>query len=272
MLWLGGCATVVSTATDRFADALSAGILNQDDLATVRDGMPAYLLLVDGFIRENPENATLLLAGAELYGAYAGAFAEDEDRAVRLAERARRYGIRALCVESDVLCDKVDAPHEDWVSALAATRPEDVPALYGFAAGWATWIELNSGDWDAIADIPKVEAAMRRVIELDPDFRDGWPHLYLGVLTTQLPPAFGGKPEVGREFFETALAKSGGENLMVHVLFAENYARLVFDQPLHDQLLEDALAAPVEASGLTLINVLAQELASRLLDESQDFF
>ncbi|MDX1571672.1 MAG: TRAP transporter TatT component family protein [Xanthomonadales bacterium] len=267
-----GCSTLVSTATDRFAGALSAGILNQDDLDTVRDGMPAYLLLVDGFIIENPQNSALLLAGAELYSSYSGAFTDDPERARRLADRAREYGIRALCSESDVLCEAVDSPHEEWVAALDAADEDNLAALYGFAASWATWIELNSGDWDAIADIPKVEAAMRRVIAIDPDFRSGWPQLYLGVLTTQLPPAFGGKPEVGREFFDTALAKSKGQNLMVHVLYAQQYARLVFNQALHDQLLQDAIASDVRAEDLTLINVLAQQRARRLLSESKDFF
>ncbi len=268
----GGCSTLVSTATNGFANALSSGILNQNDLETVRDGAPAYLLLVDGFIVENPNNQALLLAGAELYSSYAGAFVDDPERSRRLAQRGREYGERALCLHSETLCAAAGRPHADFVTALEAVKPGDLRVLYGFAASWATWIQLNQGDWNAIAEIPKVEAAMRAVVDTDPQFRAGWPYLYLGVVTSQLPPAFGGQPEQGREYFEIALDKSERRNLMVHVMFAQEYARLVFDQELHDLLLDEVLGAPSEQRNLTLINTLAKERAARLLRESNEYF
>ena len=39
-----------------------------------------------------------------------------------------------------------------------------------------------------------------------------------------------------------AVEISGGRNLMAKVLFARHYARLVFDQGLHDRLLGEVLA------------------------------
>ena len=59
---------------------------------------------------------------------------------------------------------------------------------------------------------------------------------------------------------------------MAKVLFAKQYARLMFEQELHDQLLNDVLAAEPEYEGLTLINGLAQRQAQVLLDESPDYF
>jgi len=269
---LSACGPIIRSATNGFAQSLSSGILNQNDIETVRDGAPAYLLLVDGFISENPDNEALLLAGAELYSSYAGAFVTDPERAKRLAVRAKEYSHRALCGRSEQLCDASRQPHEQWVAALRGTKSKDLPALFGFGASWATWIQVNSGDWNAVAEVPKVDAVMQRVIELDAEFREGWPQLYLGVLNTQLPPAYGGKPEVGRAFFETALELSDGSNLMVHVLFAQQYARLVFDQTLHDQLLSTALKKSPEQTGLTLINTLAQVQAEQLLAESPEYF
>ena len=65
---LSGCASLISSATSRMADNITLAILNQDDPATVRDGAPAYLLMLDGLIEGDPENVDLLLAGAKLYG------------------------------------------------------------------------------------------------------------------------------------------------------------------------------------------------------------
>jgi len=69
---LSGCASLVNRASGQLADNLTIGILDQDDPATARDGIPSWLLLVDGLINGNPGNAGLLESGARLYGAYAG--------------------------------------------------------------------------------------------------------------------------------------------------------------------------------------------------------
>ena len=82
----------------------------------------------------------------------------------------------------------------------------------------------------------------------------------------------GGRPEVGREHFERAIEISNGEYLMTKVMFASQYARLVFDRELHDQLLEQVLAADASVPGLTLINTVAQLQATELLDTADAYF
>jgi len=73
---LSGCAAVVGRAGDRFADQLGAAVYDSNDPATVRDGLPAYLLLIDGLVVDDGSGdkgkASLLFAAAELNGAYAG--------------------------------------------------------------------------------------------------------------------------------------------------------------------------------------------------------
>ena len=65
---------------------------------------------------------------------------------------------------------------------------------------------------------------------------------------------------------------SEGENLPAKVEYARSYARLVYDRELHDQLLNEVLAAPVEQPGMTLFNVMAQEQAEALLESADDYF
>ena len=59
---------------------------------------------------------------------------------------------------------------------------------------------------------------------------------------------------------------------MAKVLYAEQYARLMFEQELHDRLLQEVLDTDPTAEGLTLINHLAQRQAAILLAESSDYF
>lgn len=269
---LTNCASLVSSATSRMADNISLAILNQDDPATVRDGAPAYLLMIDGLIAGDPENTRLLLTGARLYGSYSSAFIEDETRAQRLAGKSLLYARMALCLENTELCEASSDKLDPFKDALGTTGKSGLATLYGFGAAWATWIQINAADWNAVADLSKVEALFERCIELDETYDGGGAHVYLGVLKSLLPAAVGGKPEIARQHFERAIDISAGENLMIKVLMAKHYARNVFDQGLHDSLLISVKAADAEYSGYTLINSLAKLEADQLLAESADFF
>jgi TRAP transporter T-component len=267
-----GCASVMSSATTRMSQNLAAAVLNQNDPETVRQGAPAYLLLVDSLIADDPRNSALLQGGARLYVAYATAFVTDPERARRLTRRAVEYADRALCVEYPPACASDARTAEGFKVALNAAGAAQVPALYTWAIAHAGWIQANSEDWNAIAELPKVEAALRRVVALDDGYERGAPHMYLGVLVTLRPAALGGRPEEGRRQFERAIALSDGKSLMVQVQFARYYARLVFDRPLHDRLLKEVLAAEAEQPGLTLSNTLAQEQARKLLADADTYF
>ena len=259
-----GCA---SLATGRLADNLSRAMLDQDDPETVRAGTPAYLLLIDSLIGESPDDGRLLRAGARLYGAYATALVTDPERGRRLTGHSLKLARRALCIDLPDLCRQLDAPFDRFQPLLEQVSSGTLPSLYGMAVSWAGWIQVRSDDWNALAQLPRVEAMLQRVVDLEPDYDRGRAQLYLGVLRTQLPPALGGKPELGRHHFELAIRYSGGRDLMAKVEYARRYARLVFDRTLHDRLLNEVLAASPEEPGLTLSNVLAREQARRLLDE-----
>jgi hypothetical protein len=266
------CGSVMRKATNQFSDNLTTAILNQDDIGTARDGVPAYLLLIDGLIEGDPQNPDVLLAGAKLYGAYAGGFVDDDARAQRLANRAYGYARRALCVREKALCASLDAPFDTYADALRQTDAKDIATLYGFGAAWAGRIQVNSSDWNAIADLPKLQALLVRVNEIDAHYDNGGASLYLGVINSIRPASLGGKPDEGKAYFEKALELSAGHNQMVRVLYAQFYARLVFDQALHDKLLNEVLVADPVAPRLTLINMLAKQKAKALLESGKQYF
>jgi hypothetical protein len=203
---LTGCpGRALNSATKKIAEGLSKAVLDQNDLQTVREGLPSYLLVVDGLIISSPENADLLAAGARLYSTYADNFVNDHERALRLTEKGREYGRRMLCVELTDLCEALGKPLDAFQKELDKTDSDNVPVLYGYAAAWASWVQARSNNWEAIADLPRIRALMERVVTLDEGYEHGNAHLYLGVLATQLPPNLGGKPEDGRLHFERAI-------------------------------------------------------------------
>ncbi len=266
---LAGCSSLASK-TEKMADSISRAMLNQDDPDIVRAGAPAYLLLLDGMIEEAPDDRALLIAGARLYGAYAAGLVKDATRRKRLSTRARGYARRALCGRQPAVCAHETKPFKEFAPYIEAVGSADLGALYTYATSWAGWIQAHSDSWEALADLPKVEHILQRVTTLEPGHDRGRAQLYLGVMHTQLPPAMGGRPEVGKTHFEQAIQYSNGRDLMAKVEFARRYARLLFNQPLHDRLLNEVLEAdPVEPE-LTLSNTLAQQQARELL--ADDYF
>lgn len=273
-LWLtlGGCSSIASTASSRLADSVSRGLLAQDDLTIAREGSAAYLVLIDGLIESSPDDAAMLAAGADLYGAYAGAFVEDGERGKRLTRKALDYSRRALCLQVPETCNMHRRPHAEYLPLLDNVDEDDVATLYSYAASWIGWIQAHRDNLAAVADLPKAQSALERVLALDEDFKQGDAHLYLGVLHSLIPASLGGKHDIAKKHFERAIALSGGRNLMAKLLYAEHYARMNFDRALHDRLLNAVVAADPHQPGYTLPNVLAQKRAQALLADADDFF
>jgi hypothetical protein len=137
---------------------------------------------------------------------------------------------------------------------------------------WLSNLDATSEDWSAVGELPWVEAVLARALVLDETYENGALHGYLGILNALRPPALGGKPDVAREHFERAIELSGGRDLSIKVEYARRYARLVFDQELHDRLLTEVLDAPAEEPRFTLFNVLAKQEAQTLLASSKEYF
>jgi TRAP transporter TatT component family protein len=265
-------AAACSVIGSKAADTLSAAILNQDDPELVASGVPAYLLLVDGLISQNPDNTAMLGAGAQLFALYGSRFAASPERAVTLTAKARRYGTRAICLSYEPACHWESIDYDSLVEELGHVSGKHIDALYSYAVGWLSNLDATSEDWSAVAELPWVEAVLDRALMLDETYERGAIHGYLGILESLRPPALGGQPDLAREHFERAIELSEGEDLSIKVEYARRYARLVFDQELHDRLLTEVLSSPTEAPKLTLFNTLAKKEAEGLLATSKEYF
>jgi len=266
---LGGCVSYVGGLA---AETLSSAILNQEDPIVVQSGLPAYLLIVDGFIVQNPERAGMLSAGAELFALYGSRFAVDQEHAAVLTSKARRYGQRAVCIEHEPACEWEGMDYDQFVAELENIEEGQIDYLYAYAVSWLSHLDATSADWTAVAELPWVQAAMERVLALDETYDNGGIHVYLGILYSLRPPALGGQPDVAKAHFERSIALSEGTDLSAKVEYAKRYARMMFDQELHDRLLAEVIEAPVEVPGRTLFNVLAKRDAAELLESSQEYF
>ena len=265
-----GCANLVSGVTSKLADDLAASILNSQDIDTVKAGVPAYLLLIDSFLRSNPQSEELLLAASTLNGSFA-VLVDDNERVKLLSDKSLRYAEQAACVADSLLCGARTQSYSEFVRTVRALKVSDLSVAYAVGLAWVGRLQANSDDWAVIAELSRAKLLMGRVLELDETFENGGSHLYMGGMETLLPASLGGKPELGRLHFERAI-EINESYLMTKVIYAEQYARLVFDQELHDRLLNEVLSADPIVEGMTLVNRIAQERAKDLLSASKDYF
>jgi len=269
---LGGCASLLSSAATGLADNLSTAILNQDDPETVRAGAPSYLLLLDSFVEGNPDDPDILAAGATLYATYGAVFAEDEVRASRLTSRARRYALKAMCESYSPACGWPDATYDEFVATLDGIGPKRADYLYTYGFASLAFLRAHSSDVNSIAELPQIEALLEHYLDISGDAVNSNAYTYMGILLTLRPPAAGGEPERAREYFEKAIALTDGKDLGAKVEFARSYAKKLYEREMHDQLLNEVMAADPYQDGFTLTNVLAQEEAAVLLAEADDYF
>ena len=271
-LFLGGCASLLSSAATGLADNLSTAILNQDDPETVRAGAPSYLLLLDSFVEGSSDDPDILAASATLYATYGAVFAEDPLRASRLTARARRYALRAMCESYSPACGWPDATYDEFVATLEGIGAKKAEYLYTYGFASLAFLRAHSSDVNSIAELPKIEALLEHYLDLSGDAVNSSAYTYMGILLTLRPPAAGGEPERAREYFEKAIALTGGKDLGAKVEFARSYAKMLYEREMHDRLLNEVMAADPYQDGFTLSNVLAQQEAAGLLAEADDYF
>jgi len=263
--------TVGSAATLLEDVANSAN--KQSDLRVVREGMPAYLMLIDGMIEAVPKNARLLITAAQAYTSFASAFVEDADKeyARSLYEKAKKYALRAL--EQRGLKNPVSKPFDDFEEALNRLGTDDVPYMFWTATCWGSWIRLSLGSMVALAELPRVEALMKRVLVLDEQFYFGGPHLFMGIWFASRPKIAGGDLTRAQHHFQKALEFSQGKFLMTQVYYADHYARKTFNKKLFVATLQNVLEAPVDKiPQLTLLNTVAHKRAKVLLEQVDAYF
>ena len=213
------------------------------------------------------------MAATKAYGAYAITLHEsnDLDRAITISQKAKAYGMTLLSllphlenihaeklVETDQALERISSYHTGF--------------LFWGAYGWAIWIRFQDGAPAAMVDLPIIEHIMLRVVELDESYYYGGAHLFLGAYYSSRPAMYGGKPQLSREHFERALAISNRKFLLTLVTYAETYARMVFDKTLYENLLTEVLDQPLDDNEMASSNKLAQVMAKKLLDATEDFF
>jgi hypothetical protein len=276
-LAVGGLANALSGSAVAFA--------REDDPELVRAALPFVMKALEGVLIESPDDEALLAAASSAFGLYAYAFVQLDGealassdyaasqqlaaRAVALYLRARDFALRALEGRHPGLGAGLrTAPAQ---AAATLTAP-DVELAYLAGGTWGLAIALGKDDPALLADLEAVRALLRRALELDEGHAEGALHEAM-ISVEALPRAMGGSPERAREHYRRALELSGGRRASLYLKLAENVSVPAQDRAEFEQLLQSALAVPLDAApDLRLSNRIAQGRARHLLATIDDLF
>lgn len=277
MLALTGCSLTRRLAVGQMVPIIgnaAESARERTDLALVAQALPANLLLVEGLIRTDPGNAELLAEAAFLYFGFGLGFVEPDslELASQYFAAGRDHGLDAL-LQNKKFAARSAGTLEEYERGVAALRRKDVAALAWTTANWGRWISLNLESPAAIAQQPRLEALLTRLLELEPGFEAGLPHVLRGMVYAMRPEMFGGKPDSAYAHFQKAFEISRGENRLYRVFFAEYYCRAVLDGECFDASLDAVLAAAdTTEPRFNLMNAIARQRAMRLRLKREEFF
>jgi hypothetical protein len=245
----------------------------QSDLRILREGMPAYLMLIDGMIQAWPDNEQLLIAASQSYSSFASLFVEDQDKeyANLLYGRGKQYALKSL--EMRGFKEPLQRPFDEFKEGLNRLGKKDVPYIFWTATCWANWIRLNLDSMEALSELPRVETMMQRVLDIDEGFYYGGAHLFMGIWFASRPKMAGGDLKKAQGHFLKALDLGQGKFLMAYVYYANYYARKMMDKDLFNSTLQKVLETPADISpDLTLLNTVAKKKAQELLNRVEEYF
>jgi hypothetical protein len=277
LIGLQSCAPFKSTRVAAVAYTMqdvAQAASKQSSLSVIREGTPAYLMLIDGLIEAYPRNKELLLSGCRAYSSYASSFPSDDqqEEAATLYRQAKLYGFRAVSGDRE-FARAASGSLEEFEAVLQSYGKDEVPALFCAANAWANWISSSLDSVEAVADLAMLEATMKRTLELDDTYFYGSPHLLMGVYLSAKPTSLGGDPAKAKAHFDRAFKLGADRLLAAKVLYAKYYARSINDRELFVQTLEEVIATPLELeSELTFANAVAKKEAGNLLDKTEDYF
>lgn len=253
---------------------MDASTNKQNDVELMRDALPYTLVFLDGLIEASPDNTTFLLKGAEANTGYAFAFVEDQDpqRAKKFYIKAKKYALRVLSWHEEFI-EALDKPLDEFIPTLQEFDIDDVPALYWTASSWLSWISQSLDNPQAFVDLPKAEAIVKRILELDEEYYFGMAHVMMGTFYAAPPKILGGNPVKAKEHYDKAFEISESKFLVMHFIYAKFYAYQIQDRELFVETLEYVINAPDDIfPEKILANQVAKMKARALLEDIDEYF
>jgi len=256
---LSGCSLnrVAAHVTSGVIDRGLPAVFRQSDPQYVKEALPANLQLMEILLASDPGNKSLLLNASQGFCGYAFMFLEDEspERASVFYVKGQDFATRAL--------DGAD---------IGTAGKNDAHALFWQTFCKASYMNINRDKPEAIAELPELEQAALKLLELDPSYYYNGAQSIMGAYYSIRPKMLGGDPEKAKAHFELAL-KGAGENFLLNrYMYARMAAVAAQDEELFERQLNAVLTAEPRDGETRLPDEVAKLKAKKLLEKKDELF
>jgi tetratricopeptide (TPR) repeat protein len=273
-IFLAGCVRLITQFSPSLISNFTLSFFEECDPELARQSLPAELKLLEGLLKNDPQNKQLLATLSAGFTGYSMLFVEEEnpERASELYLRARDYGLKALGRKGSFL--RASSLNEDKTrTGLKTIGEREIEALFFTTMPWQAWINLNLDKPVALAQMGVAQACLERVLEINPQYFYGVPYVLMGAVLAAKPGLAGGNALQARGYFEKAMQVTDGKFYLVQYYFARYYAVRIQDKQLFVRLLKDLTKRrPDELKEACLINAVMRQRAKTLLNVSGDLF
>jgi hypothetical protein len=263
--------------------------MRESDLILAEPSLATMVTLLEGLLENDPANPTLLLQATQGFASYTYAFVEaqieaargrDPQQEVLHTQRARRlygrgleYGLRRLSQYEPAWRQATSLALDSLTPLLNQLDAAAVPALFWTTFCWGGLLNFERSTLEAVAVLPRLQALLTRLLELDDSYFYGAPHLLQAVQYASRSVMLGGNPRQALEHFARARDISQGRLLLVPLLEAQYYTVQIQDRARFIQLLQQILDAPETLfPEQAFLNAVAKQRAALLLRRVDELF
>ncbi len=267
-LSLTGCVRMALKFAPSFIPRLSQTFFEECDPDLAKQSLPASLKLMEGLLKNDPENKQILTTLCTAFTGYTMLYVEEDDpeAASSLYLRARGYGLKALGRKAP-FSDESRLQKDIFLDRVNSIGKGDIEILFWTVMAWNAWINLNLDKPAALGQLNAAQTCLNRVLDLKPDYFYGTPYILKGTILAAVPGPLGGDETKARECFEKALQIGGGKFFLTHYYFARYYAVRAQDKELFLKLIDEVQrTSPDDLKEVCLINAVMKQKTKRLLE------
>lgn len=269
-----GCVPLVLKLSPGLLSGFSESVFEECDTQFAKQAIPAQLKLLEGLLKNDPENKEILVSLAMGFCGYSLLFAESDDPeyASRLYLRSRDYALKALGQHGIALL-RTNTDRESVSEILNRFGVKDLPALLWSTVSWNSWINLNLSDPLALSQFGISQACIKRLLEIEPEYFYGLPLILEGISHAARYPVLGGDIKTAKESFSRAIALTEGRFFLAQYYYARYYAYATQDKKMFIRLLKQVIDQNhVDMHDICLINSMIKVRAQELLEEADEIF
>lgn len=290
---LSSCSTriIIVNEISNISETGAVAFEQDDDLEMVEKSIPGNIKILEVILENDPVNYKMLVLLSRLYAAYSFGFFEGKlessligksnsllsghnlirESVNRYYSRGAEYALRAIESRHPGAVEKLKIP-ESAESLLQTMSREDVRALFWYGFNLSSLINNNRDSVLLLSKAYLIEKIMKRIIELDPDYFFGGPHLILLSYYSSLPPYSEEKLELSLFHYKKLKEQRDESLLLADLYFARYYLYRKQKKEKFEKIMNDILNHTGSKKESIFYNKIAAQRAKIYLEGIDYFF